>query len=383
MLVHASISLHAAGTFSNTEGLSSHDECTPCELGASCLAGSTEPTWCSPGTYADQRGQKSCTACPAGKFQDSTHATACKVCTANYYCTEGAAAALPCPSGMHANQTVLNGTGYLSSKDDCIPCAAGASCPVGSAEPTLCLPGSYAASSQMETCTLCPASEYQDRSGATACKPCTAGFYCEVGTAKPTPCPGGTFSSALGATSRSACQPVKLGFWAPLGSSAPETCPSVGFYCPGAAADTVNVPGGSKPIIVPVGSSTTTEEVEAVQKDFWLRMSCEAFDLDTVKGTLAALYDVEVALISLTNPCARRRLRAATRALAAELPLTITIASSATTVDGTAVTAPPIANLLKAIEAVDDSVICSSLGTAVGTWHGGHGQLKPAQESHH
>ena len=51
---------------------------------------------------------------------------------------------------------------------------------------------------------------------------------------------------------------VAAGFWAPLGSSVPKPCPEMGFYCPGALFDTVNDVGGSEPIIMPVGQSTTT-----------------------------------------------------------------------------------------------------------------------------
>ena len=62
-------------------------------------------------------------------------------CTPGYYCIEGSSAPQPCRGGTHANQTVLNISGFLSSLDQCISCPAGTSCSVGSAEPRPCLPG--------------------------------------------------------------------------------------------------------------------------------------------------------------------------------------------------------------------------------------------------
>ena len=53
-----------------------------------------------------------------------------------------------------------------------------------------------------------------------------------------------------GLTSAGACKSVGPGFWAPTGSTLPNACPRTGFYCPGAAADTVNTPGSSKPILI-------------------------------------------------------------------------------------------------------------------------------------
>ena len=215
--------------------------------------------------------------------------------------------------------------------------------------------------------TVCPAGKYQSIYGQTTCHLCPPGFYCAKGAATPVPCPGGTASNATGSSERGACVPVVLGYWAPLGSPFPEPCPASGFYCPGAADDTVN--GGSKPIIVPVGDSTTEVQVETVQKEMTLDMSCVDFDIDAVKATLAAQYGVDVALISFANPCAtRRRMHSgqpSRRSLAA-LTLSITITTEATAADGTTVTAP-VANLLSAVQAVNDAALAGSLGTALGT----------------
>ena len=358
-----------AGTYNEAVGATSNASCVACAPGkASPVPGSVSASTCSPclpGAYANQEGAGVCTLCPEGKFTSSSGNTACNPCTQGYLCVKGSSAPQPCPGGTHANQTVLNLTGYLSSLDECVVCPAGTSCSVGSAEPAPCLPGSASAAAGAQSCTLCPAGQFQDKYGQTACTPCTLGFYCEVGTAKPTPCPGGTFSNVLSATSKAACTAVSPGFWAALGSSQPEPCPATGFFCPGKALDEKY--GGSKPILVAAGGSTTTEEVETVQKDLTLDLSCAAFDLDKVKQSLAAQYNVDPLLITLTNPCATRRRARLLQSGGSGLTLTITIAATATAADGTQVSSPPVADLLSAVQSVDDASLGSSLGAALGT----------------
>ena len=50
-------------------------------------------------------------------------------------------------------------------------------------------------------------------------------------------------------------------------------------------------------------------QVETVQKEMTLDMSCVDFDIDAVKATLAAQYGVDVALISTLLPCPNDRSR--------------------------------------------------------------------------
>ena len=338
------------------------DECIICPPGTSCSVGSGTPSPCLPGSYSAEEAAAVCNLCPEGKFTSTSGNTACGDCTAGYLCVEGSSAPQPCRGGTHANQTILTTIGYLSSLDQCVICPEGTSCSVGSAEPKPCLPGSFAASAETASCDLCPAGEFQNHYGKTSCKECTRGFFCAAGAATPVPCPGGTSSNATGVKEKASCVPVGLGFWAPLGSAIPEPCPASGFYCPGAAEDTVNAAPGSKPIIVPVGDSTTTKEVESVQKEMSLDVSCDDFDYDAVKASLAEQYGCDPALISFPNPCgAARRLRAL-----AALTFTITIATEGTAADGTPVTAA-VAELLTAVQAVDDTALASSLGTALGT----------------
>ena len=159
-------------------------------------------------------------------------------------------------------------------------------------------------------------------------------------------------------------------FWSPTGSALPESCPGSGFYCPGAAADSVF--HGGRPLVVPVGGATTSVTTEAVQHDLTLGITCASFDSAAVTQTLAARYGVDPSLVSFFNLCAARRrtLQEAKRRRelqTAGLRLAITIASSGTAADGTPVTAPPIDELLSAVEAADDATLGTALGAALGT----------------
>ena len=113
-------------------------------------------------------------------------------------------------------------------------------------------------------------------------------------------CPGGTYNNRTGRSSVSQCLEVPVGFWAPLGSALPEECPPSGFYCPGAAADTLF--GGSKPIIIPVGESTMEEELSVIKIEMALSMTMEDYEDQeaAMKAELADVYDVPAGLISLS-----------------------------------------------------------------------------------
>lgn len=149
--------------------------------------------------------------------------------------------------------------------------------------------------------------------------------------------------------------PHKRGFHLPCAPSQ---------YCPGFYDDDKNGDKpGSKPIIVPKGAATEEKVVETVDTEVTLDMDCADFNLTAVKLALAAQYNVDVALISLEDPCATRRVRA--RALAV-LTLSISIATTGTAADGSTVTASPsAAALLSAVQSVDSTSLTASLATAL------------------
>jgi hypothetical protein len=331
-----------AGTWSNTYSLESAHGCSNCSAGYFCPTGSTKPLKCTKGQYAEAPGSKLCEMCPQGKYQDESEQSSCKDCNAGDYCPVGSSIALlpDCAPGTYANSTDASGT------PECFVCPAGHYCSGGASPVVPCAPGSYASSNRSHTCTKCEGGSYQIAQNATGCLPCEPGYYCGEGSAVPIPCPGGTSSDATDLEQSSQCTPVPAGYWAPLGSSEPKACPASGFYCPGAAADEVNDPPGSEPIIVPVGGST--EEVEVVQKTATLDMDISEYNETTVILQLAAQYGIDPALISL-------------EASGGSIVITITIASSAVSSSGAAVSSN-ITALLDAVAAVDDT----ALGTAIG-----------------
>ena len=78
-----------AGTFGNETGLSSAGQCHACPPGTSCGVGATEPTDCSPGTYAANGLSAVCDPCPVTTFQPNFGAVECVICGDGYYCPEG------------------------------------------------------------------------------------------------------------------------------------------------------------------------------------------------------------------------------------------------------------------------------------------------------
>ena len=110
--------------------------------------------------------------------------------------------------------------------------------------------------------------------------------------------------------------------------------------------------------------SGSSVETKVIESEITLDVACgDNVDIDVVKATLAEQYGVDVTLISIDNPCARRSRRA--RRSLSSIKLTSSIASSFTAADGTTFSAPT--NLLTAVSNVDDSALGSSLGAALGT----------------
>ena len=175
--------------------------------------------------------------------------------------------------------------------------------------PGVCTPGTYADVTGLPTCALCQPGEYQPAYNSTGCLPCAVASYCPgYGTTSPTPCSGGTWSNVTGLYDALQCIDVESSFWAPTGSGAPKACPVSGFTCPGRAADEVNDPPGSEPILVESGQSSVDVEVEVVTFNMELAMTVDQYDEAAMIAELAAYYGVDPSLISLeATPITDRR----------------------------------------------------------------------------
>ena len=115
---------------------------------------------------------------------------------------------------------------FMTSADDCLACAAGAFCPVGSINETPCAPGTHNAEPEQSTCVNCVPGTYQDLAGNTTCKLCESGHYCAEGSAAPLPCPGGRRMdpSLPFMTSADDCVVCAAGVFCPVGSIDETPC---------------------------------------------------------------------------------------------------------------------------------------------------------------
>ena len=136
------------------------------------------------------------------------------------YCAEGSAAPLPCPGGTTMDASL----DVMTSANDCLECGVGTFCPVGSANATLCAPGTVNPLVRQESCVPCTGGSYQDAEGQTACTACVAGSYCPVGAAAALPCAGGTYSSAIDNSAQSDCTAADAGYFAVTGSVQQMAC---------------------------------------------------------------------------------------------------------------------------------------------------------------
>ena len=223
-----------AGTHSNVTGLSTAEQCMPCPAGTACLASSTAPVVCAPGSFTPDQGAAVCQQCHAGSYQASRNATACTTCTEGSWCAEGSSATTPCGSGDYSTQT------GLASADECLRCPKGSWCSAGKAIP--CGRGTYndeIGATDQSACTYCPPNSFTDGESKTSLVDCVceAGFYGTVsnGLFSCHGCPVGANCSAPGATLEHL--PLKEGHWrASLNTTDVRRCPGTteGSACAGA-----------------------------------------------------------------------------------------------------------------------------------------------------
>ena len=107
----------------------------------------------------------------------------------------------------------------------------------------------------------------------------------------------------------------------------------------------------------PRSSFVRRQEVDVIEKDMTLALTCAELDLAVVKAALAESWGCDVALITLSNPCA---------AASSESNLTITmkLASPAIAPNGSDVSAP-MNDVLSAVQATSDADLSSWLSSAL------------------
>ena len=158
---------------------------------------------CSPGQYQPRDGWPwnwvSCQGCPPGTYSG-----------------RASGSCYQCPAGSYAPNWQSTG---------CLTCPAGSSCPLGSANPALCLMGTYSLAAA-NACLQCPAGTYVSVVGSTWYKDCPPGFSCPPGSISPIICTLGTYSPGKSAN----CFKCSYGsYTANSGSSSCMQCPANPF----------------------------------------------------------------------------------------------------------------------------------------------------------
>ena len=208
----------AAGSYSISTSLTSPGGCTQTAAGYFAPTGGTEQTKCSPGTVQPVAGKGACDKCAAGKYQANEGEQACVACESGSYCTEGAAAALPCAKGSYSIST------SLTSASECTETGMGHFAPTGGTEQTKCSPGTVQPVAGKGACDKCAAGTYQTNEGEQACVACEPGSYCPEGASAALPCAEGSYSLSTDLISADSCTATDAGYYASTGSTEQTPC---------------------------------------------------------------------------------------------------------------------------------------------------------------
>ncbi|XP_022100039.1 zonadhesin-like [Acanthaster planci] len=251
------------GTYSNSSGSKTPDDCIACDPGYYCAGDNNpEPTGpCKPGYYCtggagtptqfavpaghySNSGAYKPEPCPQGQFQTANASSACAPCAQGYYCPNfGTIVPSTCLAGHYCEQQTIIPTpcpvgttrleeGGQSEESACISCTPGYFCN----DTALTLPsGPCAAGHYCSGGTVTP---FPMGNGTDNGDMCPKGFYCMEGTANPylTPCFNGTYGNITGLTAQDDCLDCPPGeVCSGLGLMAPNELCAAGYYCKGKA----------------------------------------------------------------------------------------------------------------------------------------------------
>ncbi|XP_075892173.1 uncharacterized protein LOC142895201 [Nelusetta ayraudi] len=239
-----------AGTFGSIDGAVSVEACRPCLPGYYCAeVGLSSPSGpCTPGFYCTDGSR---TASPRGNItagtsspEDQFHGGACP---AGHYCPLGSAKPSPCPPGTFSGRSSAESEAgceacypgsycpsWAQTSVD-LPCPPGWFCPAGSASGhqtgCQCPPGHVCPRGSAEP-AICSSGTFQSLPGQSACDSCPPGFYCAEGSPAPTVCPAGSVNPSSGGTSLSDCSACPSGSFCDNSGHPEPTGPcSAGYFC--------------------------------------------------------------------------------------------------------------------------------------------------------
>nr|XP_054760935.1 neurogenic locus notch homolog protein 3-like [Lytechinus pictus] len=187
-----------------------------CPPGGYCPAGTAYPANCPLGTYSNSSGSKSaddCIACDPGYYcAGDNNPEPTGPCEPGYFCTGG--------SGTSIQHEVPEGHYSGSAAYKAEPCER----------------GSYQTARKSSYCLDCPQGAYCNESGTATPAPCLSGHYCPPRTIIPVPCPTGTHrveTSAQEVGDCTTCPPGK--FCGETGLIDVSGDCAAGHYCIGGA----------------------------------------------------------------------------------------------------------------------------------------------------
>jgi len=234
------------------------ESCLACPEGKSCpFNNMTSPLNCLPGHYCPT-GTSNATPCPEGTFTQSenlTSANECSYCVPGSYCgTAGLVEATgPCAAGYYCERGATSPNPSSSTMFPSNgPCPVGNYCPSGTITPIPCPIGTFLDTTggfNVSSCQSCVGGSFCNTSGLTSPTGfCSAGFYCPggstvyqpleyvcpvgmfcpEGTTLPLPCPPGEYQQLA---MQAQCEPCPEGRTCVNSTADPELCPPH-RYCP-------------------------------------------------------------------------------------------------------------------------------------------------------
>ena len=268
LLAQTTCALCPAGTANMNINQVSINACIKCLPGSFSIAGSSQCTLCTagtftaisgtpnnctlnpPGTYTPLPGSIIVTQCAPGSYSESIGTINCTTCNPGFYNNKtgsfNKSDCLPCPPGTYAP---------ASGAFDCIVAFVGfyqdtpgqsisIACPAGTANNLLgsanyntciaCLPGKYQPQIGSSLCIACPSGSYQNNAKQTACILCPAGTYSSLVGANNIQlcllCPAGTYSAVVGANTSLVCNFTPLGTYSNINGSTNYTICPTGTY---------------------------------------------------------------------------------------------------------------------------------------------------------
>ena len=213
-----------------------------CPKGSYCPAGTkyANEFLCPNGTYSNTTGLQAvtnCTSCTPGHYCGSRGLTApTSVCSEGYFCGGGSSVATPHDTGKNTSKFLVSYVGATCEET------------LNTTLFELCTTGQHVG----DTCVRESTIQKNDI--------CPPGHYCPLGSASPKQCPPGTNSSTVGLANVTQCSPCLRGYYCPLNATVFATRQCLpGYYCPtgtGMVNDSILCPTGSK---CPLGSAEPTQ----------------------------------------------------------------------------------------------------------------------------